>query len=114
MSARRDCQLVPFDSRSEIVDLNQGSKECMKTRGDHYFVSTVNDSLEGKTVTKIYDKKPKGQPASNFLVGQFYRIIKEPYHHMWRYGAGFGIVKQLRCIGIFSDITFHEQVYGSR
>ena len=77
-------------------------------------VATNNDSLERKTVTKIYDREPKGQPASNFLVGQFYRIIKEPYHHMWRYGAGFGIVKRLSGKEIFGCMTFHEQVYGSR
>ena len=67
-----------------------------------------------KTVTKIYDKKPKGQPASNFLVGQFYRIIKEPYHHMWRYGAGFGIVKRAISVKILFKMTFHEDFYGSR
>ena len=66
-----------------------------------------------KTVTKIYDKKPKGQPASNFLVGQFYRIIKEPYHHMWRYGAGFGIVKRAISVKILFKMTFHEDYYGS-
>ena len=75
---------------------------------------TDSDSLERKTVTKIYDREPKGQPASNFLVGQFYRIIKEPYHHMWRYGAGFGIVKRLPNQEIITHMIFHEKVYGSR
>ena len=75
---------------------------------------TDSDSLERKTVTKIYDREPKGQPASNFLVGQFYRIIKEPYHHMWRYGAGFGIVKRFYSAKILHEMTFHEDFYGSR
>ena len=85
-----------------------------KSDTDPHLLNISNDSLGRKTVTKIYDKKPKGQPASNFLVGQFYRIIKEPYHHMWRYGAGFGIVKHLSNLGILNHMTFHEKVYGSR